>query len=310
MNPEKSFLYQRKLLMWWSKLKKIKIPSKEIFPALRTYSIITFGLFLNALAWTVFLIPAEITGGGMTGVSSLLFYAFSFRIGLSYLIMNSILILLGIRYLGRSFGIKTIFATVMLSLFLSLFEGIVTEPIVDENFMSAVVGGILAGAGVGLAISQGGSTGGTDIIAMMINKHRNISPGKILLYLDIIIITSSYLIFNSIEKIVYGYVSMAVTAYAIDMVLTGAKRTVQMFILSKKYEIIANRVGTEVRRGITILDGKGWYTQQESKILMILVRKQESNHILKIIKETDPDAFISMGNVMGVYGSGFEQIKR
>ena len=296
--------------MWLSKYIKFKEPLEKTGPTLKSYGIITLGLFINSIAWTIFLIPAEITGGGITGVSSLLYYAFGFRVGLSYLIINSFLILLGIRVLGRSFGIKTIFATVMLSLFLSLFEGVITEPIVDENFMSAVLGGILAGVGVGLAISQGGSTGGTDIIAMMINKHRNISPGKILLYQDIIIITSSYLIFNSIEKIVYGYVSMAVTAYAIDMVLTGAKRTVQMFILSKKYEIIANRVGTEVRRGITILDGKGWYTQQETKILMILVRKAESNHILKIIKETDPDAFISMGNVMGVYGSGFERIKR
>jgi uncharacterized membrane-anchored protein YitT (DUF2179 family) len=257
----------------------------------------------------VFLIPAEITGGGLTGVSSLLFYAFELRVGVTYLIMNGLLIVLGIRFLGKSFGLKTIFATIVLSLFLSIFEGIITEPIVDENFMSAVVGGILAGAGVGLTISQGGSTGGTDIIAMMINKYKNISPGKILLYLDILIISSSYLVFQSIEKMVYGYVSMAVTAYTIDMVLTGAKRTVQMFILSKKYEIIANRVGTEVRRGITILNGKGWYTQEESKILMILVRKQESNHILKIIKETDPDAFISLGNVMGVYGSGFERIR-
>jgi len=296
--------------MWLSKIIRFqKVTKENAFSVMKSYSIITVGLFINAIGWTVFLIPAEITGGGITGVSSLFFYAFKFKIGLSYLVMNSVLIILGIKVLGRSFGIKTIFATVVLSLFLSLLEGIVTEPIVDENFMSSVLGGILAGVGVGLAISQGGSTGGTDIIAMMINKHRNISPGKILLYLDIIIITSSYLIFNSIEKIVYGYVSMAVTAYAIDMVLTGAKRTVQMFILSKKYEIIANRVGTEVRRGITILNGKGWYTQEETKILMILVRKQESNHILKIIKETDPDAFISLGNVMGVYGSGFERIK-
>lgn len=295
--------------MWLSKIVLPKINKDTIFPVFKSYAIITFGLFINALGWTVFLIPAEITGGGLTGVSSLLFYAFKFRVGISYLIMNSILIILGIRVLGRSFGLKTIFATVMLSLFLSVLEGIVSEPIVDENFMSAVVGGIMAGAGVGLAISQGGSTGGTDIIAMIINKYRNISPGKILLYLDIIIISSSYLVFQSIEKMVYGYVSMAVTAYTIDMILTGAKRTVQMFILSKKYEIIANRIGTEVRRGITILNGKGWYTQEESKILMILVRKQESNHILKIIKETDPDAFISLGNVMGVYGSGFERIR-
>jgi uncharacterized membrane-anchored protein YitT (DUF2179 family) len=246
----------------------------------------------------------------MTGVSSLLFYAFKFKVGLSYLLMNGVLLLLGIKVLGKSFGIKTVYATLILSLFLSLLEGIVTEPIVDENFMSAVIGGIMAGAGVGLAISQGGSTGGTDIIALMINKNRNISPGKILLYLDIIIITSSYFIFQSIEKIVYGYVSMAVTAYTIDMVLTGAKRTVQMFIFSKKYEIIANRIGTEIKRGITIIHGKGWYTQEDAKILMILVRKQESNYILRIIKETDPDAFISLGNVMGVYGQGFDRIKK
>jgi uncharacterized membrane-anchored protein YitT (DUF2179 family) len=297
------------LSKWFSKIILPRINKETILPVAKSYAIITFGLFINAIGWTVFLIPAEITGGGLTGVSSLLFYAFEFRVGVTYLIMNGLLIVLGIRFLGKSFGLKTIFATIVLSLFLSIFEGIITEPIVDENFMSAVVGGILAGAGVGLTISQGGSTGGTDIIAMMINKYKNISPGKILLYLDILIISSSYLVFQSIEKMVYGYVSMAVTAYTIDMVLTGAKRTVQMFILSKKYEIIANRVGTEVRRGITILNGKGWYTQEESKILMILVRKQESNHILKIIKETDPDAFISLGNVMGVYGSGFERIR-
>ena len=297
------------LSKWFSKIILPRINRETILPVAKSYAIITFGLFVNAIGWTVFLIPAEITGGGLTGVSSLLFYAFKLRVGVTYLIMNGLLIILGIRFLGKSFGLKTIFATIVLSLFLSIFEGIISEPIVDENFMSAVVGGILAGAGVGLTISQGGSTGGTDIIAMMINKYKNISPGKILLYLDILIISSSYLVFQSIEKMVYGYVSMAVTAYTIDMVLTGAKRTVQMFILSKKYEIIANRVGTEVRRGITILNGKGWYTQEESKILMILVRKQESNHILKIIKETDPDAFISLGNVMGVYGSGFERIR-
>jgi uncharacterized membrane-anchored protein YitT (DUF2179 family) len=290
--------------------KKIGFNKDQILPIFRSYGIITIGLFINALGWTVFLIPAEITGGGMTGVSSLLFYAFKFKVGLSYLLMNGVLLLLGIKVLGKSFGIKTVYATLILSLFLSLLEGIVTEPIVDENFMSAVIGGIMAGAGVGLAISQGGSTGGTDIIALMINKNRNISPGKILLYLDIIIITSSYFIFQSIEKIVYGYVSMAVTAYTIDMVLTGAKRTVQMFIFSKKYEIIANRIGTEIKRGITIIHGKGWYTQEDAKILMILVRKQESNYILRIIKETDPDAFISLGNVMGVYGQGFDRIKK
>ena len=298
--------------MWWSRIRipRIKLEKKQIFPTLRSYAIITFGLFVNALGWTVFLIPAEITSGGMTGVSSLLYYGFRLPMGLTYLVLNVFLIILGVRVLGRHFAIKTVYATVMLSFFLSILEGVVVEPIVDEDFMSAVVGGILAGAGVGLAISQGGSTGGTDIIAMMINKHRNISPGRILLYLDIIIISSSYLVFQSIEIMVYGYVSMAVVAYTIDMVLTGAKRTVQMFILSKRHEIIANRISSEINRGITILHGKGWYTQQDTKILMILVRKYESNHILRIIKETDPDAFISVNNVMGVFGYGFDPIKK
>jgi len=214
------------------------------------------------------------------------------------------------KHLGKAFGIKTIYATVILAIFLSVLSGIIKEPIVDENFMAAVIGGILAGAGVGLVFSQGGSTGGTDIIAMIINKYRNISPGKIILYLDIIIISSSFFIFKSIEKIVYGYVTMAITAYTIDMILTGAKRTVQLFIFSKHYEEIANRVGREIRRGITILDGKGWYSKKETKVLLIMVRKPESHHILRIIKDVDPDAFISVSNVMGVYGLGFDRIKK
>ncbi len=276
----------------------------------RDYAIITLGLFINALGWTAFLIPAEITGGGVTGVATLIFYASKFPVGVSYLVINIILVVIGMKHLGKAFGIKTIYATVILSIFLSVLSGVIKGPIVDENFMSAVIGGILAGAGVGLVFSQGGSTGGTDIIAMIVNKYRNISPGKIILYLDIIIISSSFLIFKSIEKIVYGYVTMAITAYTIDMILTGAKRTVQLFIFSKQHEKIADRVGSEIRRGITILDGKGWYSKKETKVLLIMVRKPESHHILRIIKDVDPDAFISVSNVMGVYGLGFDRIKR
>ncbi len=282
----------------------------SIGQGIRDYAFITLGLFINALGWTAFLIPAEITGGGVTGVATLIFYASKFPVGISYLVINIILVIISMKHLGKAFGIKTIYATVILAIFLSVLSGIIKEPIVDENFMAAVIGGILAGAGVGLVFSQGGSTGGTDIIAMIINKYRNISPGKIILYLDIIIISSSFFIFKSIEKIVYGYVTMAITAYTIDMILTGAKRTVQLFIFSKHYEEIANRVGREIRRGITILDGKGWYSKKETKVLLIMVRKPESHHILRIIKDVDPDAFISVSNVMGVYGLGFDRIKK
>ncbi|MFO7829241.1 MAG: YitT family protein [Bacteroidales bacterium] len=286
-----------------------KSMNKKVLLNIKAYSIITIGLFINALGWTAFLIPAEITGGGITGVATLIFYASEFPLGISYLVINAVLIIASIKVLGKSFGIKTIFAVGMLTVFLSVLQGIIKEPIVTENFMSTVIGGILAGAGVGIVFSQGGSTGGTDIIAMMINKYRNISPGKVILYADVLIISSSFLIFQSLEKIVYGYVTMAVTAYVIDMVLTGAKRTVQMFIFSKDYDKIAERVAMEMNRGITLLDGQGWYSKKESKILLVLVKKQESGSLLRIIKDIDPDAFISVNNVMGVYGLGFDQIK-
>ncbi|MCB2197235.1 MAG: YitT family protein [Bacteroidetes bacterium] len=279
------------------------------FKTFRSYSIITLGLFINALGWTAFLIPAEITGGGITGVATLIFYASKIPVWIPYLLINGVLILISIKVLGKNFGIKTIYSTAVLTLFFSVLQGIITEPIVNENFMSAVVGGIMAGVGVGIVFSQGGSTGGTDIIAMMINKYRNISPGKIILYADVIIISSSFLIFGSIEKIVYGYVTMAIGAYAIDLVLTGAKRTVQLFIFSKSYEKIAETIAKDMNRGITLIDGTGWYSKKESKIIMVLVKKQESNNLLRIIKEIDPDAFISLNSVMGVYGLGFDRIK-
>jgi len=282
---------------------------KKILKNLKVYTIIVLGLFINALGWTAFLIPAEITGGGMTGVATLIFYASGVPVWIPYLIINAVLIIISIKVLGRSFGVRTIFATLVLTLFFSVLQRIIVEPIISEGFMSSVIGGILAGVGVGIVFSQGGSTGGTDIIAMIINKYRNISPGKIILYADVIIISSSFLIFKSIEKIVYGYATMAVTAYAIDLILTGAKRTVQLFIFSKKYEKIAEKISLDINRGITMIDGTGWYSKKESKILMVLVKKQESNTLLRIIKEIDPDAFISVNSVMGVYGNGFDRIK-
>ncbi len=281
----------------------------KLMKNIKEYSIITIGLFINALGWTAFLIPAEITGGGITGVATLIFYASKFPIGISYLAINAVLILSSFKMLGKGFGIKTIYAITVLSIFLSVLQGLIKEPIVNENFMSAVIGAILAGVGVGIVFGQGGSTGGTDIIAMMINKYRDISPGKVILYADVLIISSSFLIFHSLEKMVYGYVTMAITAYTIDLILTGTKRTVQLFVFSKDYEKIAERVASDIKRGITVLDGKGWYTQADAKILLILVRKQESYDILRIIKEIDPKAFVSVNNVMGVYGKGFDSIK-
>jgi uncharacterized membrane-anchored protein YitT (DUF2179 family) len=283
---------------------------KHITPSLiKSHLIITFGLFLNALGWTAFLIPAKITGGGITGVSTLIYYGTGFPLGISYLIINAVLVLFAIKILGRSFGVKTIFSVVVLSVLFSLLQQLITKPIINDAFLSTVLGGILGGAGVGIVFTQGGSTGGTDIIAMIINKYRNISPGRIILYCDVFIIASSYFLFQSIEKIVYGYVAMGITSYTIDLLFTGSKQSVQMFIFSKKYDEIAERIGKEVGRGVTIIDGKGWYTGEETKVLLVMVKKPEASQIFRIIKEVDHNAFMSVNNVMGVYGQGFERIR-
>ena len=279
------------------------------YKTIRAHLIITFGLLLTAVAWTAFLIPAKITGGGITGVSTLIFYASGFPLGISYLIINSILILFAIKILGRDFGVKTVFSVIVMSALFSVLQQYITKPIVNDTFLSTVLGGILGGAGIGIVFSQGGSTGGTDIVAMIINKYRNISPRRIILYIDVFIIASSYLIFQSLEKIVYGYVAMGITSYTIDLLFTGSKQSVQIFIFSKKYNEIAERIGKEVQRGVTIIDGKGWYTGEQTKILLVMVKKPEASQIFRIIKEMDKDAFMSVNNVMGVYGKGFETIR-
>lgn len=288
------------------KFRKFKYP---FLNSVKSYIIITVGLFINALAWTAFIIPSGIVGGGVTGLSTLVFYASGFPVGVTFFLINIVLIILGIKSLGLSFGIKTIYAAIMLSVFLSVLQQLINEPIVPEKFMAAIIGGILGGGSVGLVFSQGGSTGGTDIIAMIINKYRNISHGKLILYMDVIVISSSYLLFQSIEIIVYGMVVMAVASYSIDMVLMGHRQSVQLLIFSKKHELIAEQIANEIGRGVTLINGKGWYSKTESNILMVVVRRYESIQVIRTIKQIDPKAFISISKVMGVYGEGFDPIK-
>jgi uncharacterized membrane-anchored protein YitT (DUF2179 family) len=281
----------------------------------KTYTIIVFGLFLYALSWTAFLLPHKITGGGVSGIGALVFYATGFPLGYTYFLINIGLILIAIKVLGASFGVKTIFGVIAGSVLLSIMQSVITLPVVEDKFLSAIIGGILAGVGLGIIFTQGGSTGGTDIIAMIVNKYRNISPGRVILLCDVFIIGSSFLVLTEllpvkrIETIVYGYVAMAITAYAIDGVLSGSRQSVQMFIFSKKYIEIADRITNQMNRGVTVIDGIGWYSKDNQKVVITLVRKHEASDIYKIIKELDNDAFISVANVMGVYGQGFERIR-
>ena len=276
---------------------------------IQDYVIITFGLILYALSWTLFLVPAQITGGGVSGMAAVIFYSYKVPIGLTFFSVNLILVAIAIKVLGASFGVKTIYSMIVISIAFSVLPTLPSGTIIHDNFLSSVLGGMMGGAGIGIVFSRGGSTGGTDIIAMIINKYRNISPGRIILYCDVIIIGSSYFLLNSLDKMVYGFVSMAVVSYTLDAFLSGANASAQIFIFSNKHDDIADFINSEFGRGVTALNGKGWYTQQDVKILMTIVRKKETGILFRKIKEIDPNAFISMASVMGVYGQGFEKIK-
>lgn len=276
---------------------------------LADYVIIFFGMTLYVLSWSVFLIPAEITGGGISGLSVVVYYSTKIPVAITYFIINFFLILIAIKVLGANFGIKTIFSMIVATILFWITPGMIKEPLIDDTFLSALLGGMLGGVGIGIVFTRGGSTGGTDIIAMIINKYRNISPGRIIMYCDVIIIASSYLVFLAPDKLVYGYVSMAVVSYTIDAFLSGSNASAQIFIFSKKFDEIADFINTYAGRGVTVLNGTGWYTKEDIKIVMTVVRKRESSLIFRKLKEIDPDAFISMASVMGVYGKGFENIK-
>ena len=283
--------------------------ASKLFMRIRSYTVMVIGLALYAFGITAFLIPLKIAGGGVTGISMLVYYATGFGTGYTYLIINVFLVIIAIKVLGVNFGLKTIFSMSIIAVMLNVMQGYVTEPILHDMFLSSVLSGILGGVGIGLIFNEGGSTGGTDIIAMIINKYRNISPGRIIMYCDVIIIASSFLVLHSVEKLVYGYVSMWVVAYSIDAFLTGAQQSVQLFIVSEKYEKIADFINKESRRGLTVFDGTGWYTGQNVKVIMTVVRQRESPEIFRKIKELDPNAFISLNKVMGVYGKGFDKLK-
>lgn len=288
---------------------------KTVYKFTRTYTIVFFGLFLYCLAWASLILPHKITGGGISGVGAIIYYATGFPVGYTFFLVNIVLILVAIKILGANFGLKTIVGVIGASILLSVLQPLFTAPVVEDKFLSAIIGGILSGAGLGIVFTQGGSTGGTDIIAMIVNKYRNISPGRVILLCDIIIIGSSFLVLTDlvpvkrIEMIVYGYVSVAITGYVIDMVISGSKQSVQMFIFSKKFDAIADQITSQIKRGVTVIDGVGWYTKENQKVVLTLVRKHEISDVYKLIKEIDQEAFISVASVMGVYGQGFEVIR-
>ncbi len=282
-----------------------------ILKEIRSYIMLTIGLAIGTLGWTAFLIPAKIVGGGLTGIATIIFFISGWDVGITSLVINIGLILLAMRILGASFGIKTIYCVLVFAGLLSVMLPLFSAPVVSEVMMNAIIGGILGGLGAGIVFVNGGSTGGVDIVAMIINKYKNISLGRLLLGMDVLIITSSFFLVetSSIETVVYGFMTMAILAYTVDLVISGDKQTVQFFIISSKPEELRKSIIFEAERGLTILHGKGGYSGKDRQVLMVIARKRETQEIFKVVKQIDPEAFITVGTVMGVYGQGFDKIK-
>lgn len=303
------------------------LDSSTILRGVKEYIIITLGLLIYTGGWAIFLTPNNLIGGGVSGISAIIQYATGIKMGYSYFVINALLLIVSLFIIGPSFGVKTVYAIILASVCLNLFQTIIPETIIQDfalsngKLMCSIIGGSMAGLGIGLSISQGGSTGGTDIVALIITKFKNISPGRIILTMDVFIVASSLLVpsLDSTGQIipfvtkfsiaVYGMIIVTVCGYVVDLYLAGSKQSVQLFILSRHYEEIADMVAKDFHRGVTVLNGEGWYTKQPASVLMVITRKTDLNLLLRAIKKVDPDAFLSISSVSGVYGQGFDSIK-
>ena len=275
------------------------------------YLLMTVGSLIFCMAWTSFLIPNGLASGGLTGLCTIIQYGTGIPVGLTYPIINIVLLILGFLSLGKAFGFKTIYVIALTSLLFDLLPKFPQlEVLMDEKFLVALVGATLESIGIGLVLLRGGSTGGTDIIAMMINKYWPVSPGRVYLYTDLFII--SCLLFvpdKGLVDLIYAFVVMLGFSFGVDFVLLGNKSSVQILVFSSKYQEIADHMINEVHRGVTALQSVGWYSQKESKVLLIIARKYQMNEVVNEIKRIDKQAFISVSTAMSVFGEGFEEVK-
>lgn len=307
---------------------KLKLDKQTVKHEILDYFWIVIGLMIYVVAFQGFMMPEPtIVGGGVTGVAQVIYYITGGFVptGLSYFLINAILLGVAVKVLGPNFGIKTIFAMCMMSLMLSVAPSIfpheiITDqetgkemirniPLVQEMFPRAVMAGILIALGVFIAISHGGSTGGTDIVVLLVCKYKDITPGRLLIFLDGSIVLSRLLYNQEIEPLVFGFVIMGVTSYALDAFLAFKSSSAQVFVFTEHYEEVAVALEKEMHRGITLIDGQGWYTKKEKKIIMMIVRKTQASQVLRLAKGIDSNAFISVAPLMGVYGKGFDQVK-
>jgi uncharacterized membrane-anchored protein YitT (DUF2179 family) len=278
---------------------------------LKSYIIISLGLVVYAFAWICILAPAQVVGGGASGIALIIQEALGVPMGLGFLILNVILLGIALVLIGPRFGIKTIYAILFISLVMSVIQQIIPADLLglkDDKLLSAILGGALCGVGVTLCLLQGGSSGGTDIVAMIITKFFNVSMGRVYMISDMIIIGSSFFVFD-LDAIIYGYIMVGVFSYTVDWMMAGPKQSMQLFIITKNPDLLAEQISVNLKRGVTVLNGEGWYTKEPVRVLMVVCRRVQVSSLHRLINSVDKDAFVTTSAVTSVYGRGFEYMK-
>ena len=291
--------------------------NSKIGRELKDYVAITLGIICYALGWAAFMLPYQISTGGVTGISALIYYITGIEIQVSYFVINAIFMVFALKILGLKFCIKTLYAIPALTFFLWLFQVLLKDdagnlPLLlgpGQEFMALVIGASMLGFGIGFVFIYNGSTGGTDILAWIINKYKDVSLGRLIMYGDIIIISSCYFVFHDWKRVLFGFCVLFIMSVVIDYVVNSNRQSVQFLIFSRKHEEIAETITRELRRGVTLLDGTGWYSKQNIKVVVVLAKKNQSNEIFRLVRDIDENAFISQSNVVGVYGEGFDKLK-
>ncbi|MDE5561465.1 MAG: YitT family protein [Bacteroidaceae bacterium] len=290
---------------------------KDIIPSGKDMLLMVAGLLIFSIGFALFVLPYKMTGGGVSGVGALIYYVIGFDPSYSYFIINLGLLLFALKILGLKYTIRTLLATALISVFIefaqswiTLEDGTLYKVIGDEKFMACVLGGLTDGLGLGLVFLSGGSTGGSDIIASIVNKYKPISLGRGLLMVDIFIVSLNWFVIGDVETLVMSYCMMFIAINMVDYVVNGARQSIQFLIISERYEQIATRINDELQRGCTILEGRGWYSKQQRPVLLVMAKRLERKEIFDLIHEEDPNAFVSMSNVEGVFGEGFDPIKK
>lgn len=291
----------------------VKLPGKSLKSNAKDMFFITFGIFLYAVGYCAYTLPEKLVMGGVAGASALIYYATNIPAGTSVLALNVLMLVIAMSALTKQFFWRTIVGVGILSFMISVLQPfIATFPIMtpgEDKFMHVLIAGVLCGAGLGIVFSHNGSTGGTDILTMLLNKYFRLSFGRAMQFVDCIIISSSYILFHSMETIIYGIVFTITATVTCDYIVNGTRQTVQFLIISKKHKEIADVINHRVNRGVTVVDGKGWYSQNDVKMLIVLTRKYESQDVFNLINEIDPDALVSQTFCHGVFGEGFDKIK-